>query len=268
MTVSQRYMDASDPEYLAHQMRPTPLSPSRGNPQPNEMPTSYTPLAPSPDLLPLRAVRDQDLRKIANLDHEIDLVTKRMDRARATLQRRDKFTNEADEIQARVKRAEIRAFISETEPTNLDDQKQLAVLRALIADAEKECQTAASVLELLQSKLDELNGRRQKLNVNAALSTEKWLRAKHAHLIDDFRHRLHDLHNGLAAIIALEEHPHFNKHDPKHGWNLLTRFGEAIRFDSPLRPLWFNVSQKATFPGFAAASGALHAELFDEEAGL
>ncbi|MGZ2381770.1 hypothetical protein [Rhizobium brockwellii] len=268
MTVSQRYIDPSDPEYLADQMRPTPLSHSRGNSKPNEMPKSYVPVAPGPDKLPLQARREQTLRMIANVDHESSQILARLDRARSTLQRQAKFSAEADSLEAKIKKADVRAFISETEPTNQEDKKHLAMLRELIAGAEKECQTAAGVLELLQAESEKIDARREKLNGELAKATESWLRAHHAHLLDNFRHRLHDLHDGLAAIIAVEAHPDFNKHDPKHGWNLLAAFGGAIRFDSPLRPLWFNVSQVAAFPGFAAAREALSAELFDEEVGL
>ncbi|MBB3164684.1 chromosome segregation ATPase [Rhizobium laguerreae] len=205
---------------------------------------------------------------IANVDHEIAQNKARLDRASSTLQRTASWSAEAEALQEKIKKADVRAFLAETEAATTEAHERLSLLRKVIADSEKECETATRVIELLQTKQIELNERRKKLQAAATLSTEKWLRAKHAHVIDDFRHRLHDLHDGLAAIIAVEEHPDFNKYDPKHGQNLLARFGEAIRFDSPLRPLWFNVSQTAAFPGFAAATGALHAELFDEESGL
>ncbi|MGR9169644.1 hypothetical protein [Rhizobium sp. KDH_Rht_773_N] len=268
MPISERFIDPSDPEYLAGQLRPTPPSPLRGNFKPNEMPTAYTPGAPKHDLLPLRARREQDLRMLANVDSEIAQNNARIDRASSTLQRSANWSAEADALEAKIEKVNIRAFLAETQAAMTEEQERLSLLRKVIADSEKECQTAVRVIEILEAKSEELQARRQKLQRNLARSTENWLRAKHANLVEDFRHRLHDLHDGLAAIIAVEEHADFNKHDPRHGWNLLTRFGEAIRFDSPLRPSWFNVSQKVAFPGFAAATAALHAELFDEETGL
>ncbi|WP_132658329.1 hypothetical protein [Rhizobium sp. BK418] len=268
MPISERHIDPTDPEYLAGQMRPTPPSPSRGNFRPNEMPTSYTPLAPERDLLSLRARREQDSRMVANVDSEIAQNNTRIDRASSTLQRSANWSAEADALEAKIETGHVRAFLSETEAAMTEEHERLSLLRKVIADSDKECRTAARVIELLEAKNKELQVRREKLQQNLARSTENWLRAKHANVVENFRHRLHDLHDGLAAIIAVEEHPDFNKHDPKHGWNLLTRFSEAVRFDSPLRPAWLNVTKKAAFPGFAAATGALHAELFDEEAGL
>ncbi|NKM11473.1 hypothetical protein GFL85_10560 [Rhizobium laguerreae] len=262
MPISERYIDPSDPEYLASQLRATPPLP-RKHTKPNEMPAAYAALSPRRDLLPLRARRDQDLRMVANVDHEIEQNNARMDRARSTLERTASWSAEAEALTEKIRKAEIRAFLAETEPASTEAQDQLSLLLKLIADAE-----ATRVIELLKTKNEELRARRGKLQQNLARSTEDWLRAKHANLVEDFRRRLHDLHDGLAAIIAVEEHPDFNRHDPKQGWNLVAHLGGAVRYDSPFRPAWFNVAQVSVFPGFAAATGALHAELFDEEVGL
>ncbi|XAZ24019.1 hypothetical protein LVY75_12390 [Sinorhizobium sp. B11] len=253
MAISETFVD-----HPAPLPKPQPFALAK---EPNEMPRSFVP-ARLPDLAPIQARREQMMRMIANLDHERDQYGAKIARAAKTLQDRDNRLEEIDETKAKITEAEALNIINASSSVDLDQLKEaLSALQEQVSASERDCAAANRAIDIIREKVDEIESKKATIKLRLKSATRDWLIARRLHRYDAIRYHFHQLYDEMAALLAIENHSGFDHNDTPMGLRFIESFRSAVRFDSPIRPTWFNVVTSKEFPGFAEACQQLASEM-------
>ena len=230
-------------------------------PQPNEMPRTYSPLAPLARLAPLLAQVTQRQRTLANLDHQSEQNDNSIRRAESFIKRCDLVRSAINDKEEQHLSLRAQSLLAEENKDLSALEAEISELRFTLAEREKEAEAALKAIDTLEFKAGDLGERRSIAVSHLEKALEAWLLAKQQRLLDDVRRKLHDLHSDFAAILAIEEHTGFHRHNPRYALRYSEALGQSLRYDSPIRPVWFGVTRRSMFPGFSSAVEALDAEI-------
>jgi hypothetical protein len=228
-----------------------------------ERPTEYSPLQVVPDSGPLQSVRRQILRSIDNALNDDSEYASRMDDLNVDIRAFDQLTKQCANAKDALADAQANAVADDIDLDEEPYRKEIARISRELKEKGKRGESAKGALKILQAKRDELKIKLSDLNSELARADEKWLRARHSQIAEEVRSSFHDLHQQISLLLAMEASVNFVGHE--WAWYAVQQLRSGLSHENPLRPDWLNAHDRRSFPGFAASSAALKAEMSGED---
>lgn len=204
---------------------------------------------------------------IQELEAQQVRIDRKAEAAHADIQLRSEAQRQCDILTAEISKIRVLAFVNDDGADVRELEKKLVEATKQLKAASTEADPAEHAIKILAAKSLKNADLMNALKKDLVEAERKWLKARQDILFEEFRGRFDQLHDTVAALLALEVHPSFDGPNSwtmvRPGSDLLGRLASALPYNGPRNytPAWVHENNRFKFPGFEAAQEKLAEEL-------
>lgn len=218
-----------------------------------------------PDLSELEVNLRNSSHAIAELTSQRGRIEAKLEAARAEIALRDELQHHCNVLSGKINKAKAIAFVESSTAVLGSLEAQLREGTRALTKAESEAESAEAAIAILNEKAEKNSKIVAALEADLIEAEKRWLRKKQDVLFEEFRARMHTLHDTVAMLIAVESHRSFHANSSvflvQPARNFLRNLSMGFPYKGSYTPDWVHSHSFTDFPGLGSATDNLADQL-------